>query len=271
MAFWKIVGLEVTPRMPAFTWRSSSPDVRSWRFRLSSRGLWPKRSYSSWSFVMTAVLLVLGLGVRVPRPRPPYPGSAGDRSHRRLAAEQRDRGREAVEEVAAADRTELAGSEETGDLRAVERLGEDAGVVVGLVEEVPAPPVAREQQGGVRLPSGEEQAEVLVGGGAVAHLELDGGADLDQRVDGDGPVGPVRPQHVPDEEVAAVVLGDLLVDHQAQVEALVDELDLVLGEAAGEMLEPVQRRLAAQLVDHVALGFRHDERVADRAAPLGHD
>src|SRR5688500_10669796 len=41
MAFWKIVGLEVRPRTPRSTHRSSSPEVIHPRFRLSSQGDWP--------------------------------------------------------------------------------------------------------------------------------------------------------------------------------------------------------------------------------------
>src|SRR3954447_5053739 len=52
MALAKIVGFEVTPRMPWSTRRCRSPPRRYARFRLSSHGLCPCSSYSCCSLVL---------------------------------------------------------------------------------------------------------------------------------------------------------------------------------------------------------------------------
>src|SRR3954453_19884768 len=52
MALAKIVGFEVTPRMPWSTSRCRSPPRRYARFRLSSHGLCPCSSYSCCSLVL---------------------------------------------------------------------------------------------------------------------------------------------------------------------------------------------------------------------------
>src|SRR4051812_45832271 len=68
MALAKIVGFDVTPRMPRSTRRCSSPLVRYARFRLSSQGLCCWSSYSCCSFVFAMVSL---------SPCPPFPGGNG--------------------------------------------------------------------------------------------------------------------------------------------------------------------------------------------------
>src|SRR3954469_3672156 len=56
MAFWKIVGFDVRPRMPPSRSATSWPPVRYPRFRLSSQGLWPNSSYSRTRRSMSASL-----------------------------------------------------------------------------------------------------------------------------------------------------------------------------------------------------------------------
>ena len=74
-----------------------------------------------------------------------------------------------------------------------EQLGDDAGVVVGHAEEVLAAPVAREHQRGRRPCSpAEQRAEVLVGRGGVAHVELHRLPDLDPIADRDARRSPGR-------------------------------------------------------------------------------
>src|SRR5207302_1829058 len=79
-------------------------------------------------------------------------------------AKQHHRCREAVEEVATADGPQLAGAEHAGHGSGFETPGDDARVVVGSPEHSGAPPVAREQQGGVGPATPDELAKVLVGG-----------------------------------------------------------------------------------------------------------
>ena len=61
--------------------------------------------------------------------------------------EQHDAGREAMEEVLAADRADFAHGEEAGDGDRAEDLVNHAHVVIGLVEEPRAATVAGEEQG----------------------------------------------------------------------------------------------------------------------------
>ena len=78
---------------------------------------------------------------------------AGGRSRRRFRQrEQGEAGGEPVEEVAAADRAELAGAEARRRAGSgPEELVDDAGVVVGIAEEALPPPVAGEEERGVGL------------------------------------------------------------------------------------------------------------------------
>src|SRR5215211_931875 len=56
MALAKIVGLAVTPRIPAATSRLSVPSRRYTRVKLSSQGLWPCSLERRWSLVMSSFL-----------------------------------------------------------------------------------------------------------------------------------------------------------------------------------------------------------------------
>ncbi len=59
MAFWKIVGFEVMPRIPSSMKRVNSPLDRYPRLRLSSHGLWPCSRKSRSSRVMPPTLFIL--------------------------------------------------------------------------------------------------------------------------------------------------------------------------------------------------------------------
>src|SRR5438094_1572 len=92
-----------------------------------------------------------------------------------LFSEQREACRVAVDEVLAADGAELAGGEEAGDRRLRHRASGGGDVVTRGVEQVRPAAVAAEQQPArgrlialaLRL---EEQPEVFIRGGGVAHL-----------------------------------------------------------------------------------------------------
>src|SRR5262249_37221510 len=141
-----------------------------------------------------------------------------------VAGEQGDGGGEAVQEVRAADRSDLARAEHAGQRGAVQGGGDDAGVVVGLAEQVGAAAVAGEQEGGGGGAAVEHVAEVLVGGGRVAHLVLGGGADLDDVADLDGAGVGVPAHDGADEEVAAAKVELVLVNDPAELDAAVEEL-----------------------------------------------
>src|SRR5690348_108067 len=101
----------------------------------------------------------------------------------RLILKQHDARREAVDEVLAADRAELAGGEEAGERDRARLLLDRLRVVVRPREEARPSAVAAEEQGprGMLLMSVhvhlEQGAEVLVGRLGVADMELDRLAD----------------------------------------------------------------------------------------------
>ena len=96
------------------------------------------------------------------RPRPvrkplsacrPLPSEADPPSASRpLLFEEGDAGREAVQAVVGADRTDFPLREEAGSRDRPEAFGDAAGVVMGLVEEPGATAVAGEDEGARRLP-----------------------------------------------------------------------------------------------------------------------
>ena len=104
------------------------------------------------------------------------------------AIEQGNRCREPVQEVATADRTDLAGAERARERNGAEQFLDGTGIVIGSREEIPAPTIAREQQCGVAVHAREQRAEVVVGRAGIAHVELQRCADLDAVADRDGPV-----------------------------------------------------------------------------------
>ena len=133
-----------------------------------------------------------------------------------------------MQEVAAAYGAELTGAEEARERRPVERVGHDPGVVVGGAEQPRAPPVAGEQQRRFRVVAAYECSEVLVGRGCVAHVELHGRAHVADGPDGDGTALAVGAHDVAHDEIAALELGLVLVDDQAEVKTAGHELALVV-------------------------------------------
>ena len=117
----------------------------------------------------------------------------------------------------------------------------------------------------------EQRPEVLVGGGGVADVELDGLADGDLLADRDRAGLAVGADHVADEEVAAAELRSVLVDDDAEVQALLEQRALLVGRARGELAESLERGPPGELADEVALRLGHDVRVADRPAALRDD
>ena len=118
---------------------------------------------------------------------------------------------------------------------------------------------------------GEQGAQVLVGGVGVAHLELHGRAHRHASVATSAPASRSAPTHVPDEEVAPAERGAVLVDGDAEVQALGHPGALVGVGRADQRLEPVEGGAAGQLEEAVAVGRRHDHRLADGPAALRHD
>ena len=100
------------------------------------------------------------------------------------------------------------------------------------------------------------------------HLELDRAPDLDARPHRDRPVGLARAEHAADQEVTAPELRLVLVDDDADLQALGEEQPLVVRQSLGHFGEPFERRLAAELTDDVVVCIRDDVGAADRPASL---
>ena len=117
---------------------------------------------------------------------------------------------------------------------------------------------------------GQHGVQVLVGARRVAHLELHRRPDRYGVAHRDRAGCPIGPEHAPDEEVAALELLLRFVDHDAAVQTLLGEL-AVGGRHRPSVVSSRSRRLAAELVDHVAVGASDDVGATDRPATLRHD
>ena len=97
-------------------------------------------------------------------------------------------------------------------------------------------------------------------------------ADAHRLADGERAGLLVHAEQAAHQVVAAPVLGAVLVDHEAGEHAAVGREPLLLvGQRAEVGLEPLERRLAGELVDDVALGARDHRVAADRRAALRDD
>src|SRR5690242_15344027 len=185
--------------------------------------------------------------------------------------EQGEAGREAVEEVAASDRSDLPGAERSRQRDRPQQVLHHARVVIGNGEEVTATPVAREQQRGLRVHAGEHLPEILVGGARVPDVELHGLAHRNLLADRQRARALVGTEQVADEEVAPAELGLVLVDDETDVQAAAQQLAFLFRGRAGELLEALDRRLPAQLLDEVLIAPGDDVGAADRTAALRYE
>ena len=213
------------------------------------------------------------LGER-PLDQPLQLGACRVGGHPAGAREDRDRRGEAVQEVAPADRPDLAGAEEAGRGHA-EGVLERGRVVVGDVEHVRAAAVAGEQQRPGRALVAQRQrlrlqrlAQVLVGGRAVAHVHADRLADPDPLADGEAAAVGVGAEDRADEEVAALVGGLVLVDDDPEHQALGGQRLLAGVELADRLAQALDRGLRGELRDHVAVRGRDRHLGPDRGRAL---
>jgi hypothetical protein len=145
------------------------------------------------------------------------PGATGLR-------EDGDRGGEAADGVAAADRTELSGTEHPRHRSGAEQVTDNSGVVVGRAEQPPTTPVAREHERATSGAPGQQGPQVLVRAGRIPHLELHGRTYRRAVAHRDGAGGTIDAEHAPDEEVAALELVFGFVDDDTAVQALLGEM-----------------------------------------------
>src|SRR5215211_5291803 len=156
--------------------------------------------------------------------------------------EDRDGRGEAVQEVLAADRADLAGGEEPGRRRVEQGLRQRVGVVVGVGEHVAPAPVAGEQQRTRRRAAAER-----------GHLHRQRLAQVTVRAEG---VARVQPH-----DLAGVHVGGhghlsarRVRAHEPDQQPALDHLELLGRERLDRLAQRHQRRPAGQLLDHVAVG-----------------
>ena len=147
--------------------------------------------------------------------------------------------------------------------------------MVGDLEHVRPAAVAGEQQraGGAAAarrqgPARSASRRSSVGARAIADVHADRLPDPDPLADRERPGVGVGADDRPDEEIAALVLGLVLVDHQAEHQALGREPLLARVEIADRLSQALDRRARGELVDQVA-GGRGDRHLrANRGRPL---
>ncbi len=174
-----------------------------------------------------------------------------------------------MHEILAADRADLPHCKEAGDGYWAKDLAKSRNVVVRIGKESEAAVVATEQEGSAEprasagLPFVKQQAtEVLIGGLGVADVELDRLPDPNDVGDRD-PSRLVAPDHVADQEVAALEPLLVFVDDPANVKPLL----VLRGEIGEDFADDFQRRPAAQFANDVPIDPGHDHGGADGRHP----
>ena len=169
---------------------------------------------------------------------------------------------------------ELALAEAARHGVAAEQARDGAGVVIGLREHVAAAAVAREEErgrAGVRLLPGQQLVQLARGRLGVAHVQAHRLPDARDVADGQGARVGVRAEHAAHEEVAQTVLGTVLVDHEADQEAVLEQQPIRQRELLDDLPHALQRGAARQLEHEVALRGRDHQLGADRAGALRDD
>ena len=147
--------------------------------------------------------------------------------------------------------------------------------MIGHVEQPAAAAVAGEQQPGFgrerRIDRRQQLAQVFVGAGGVADVELHGLTAAHEVGDGQAARFAIGADDVADQKVAASGCAFILVDHAADVDAFRYQLAVGFAEFLEQLMQLNQRWLAGQLLDHLLLGLGDDVRPTDRPATLRDD
>src|SRR5437773_528017 len=179
-----------------------------------------------------------------------------------------------MQEVAPSDRTNLALGKESRRRDRTEPLLHDPAIVMGLVKESLSTPATAEQEGperGIlvrRSIHGQEKVQVVARRLRVAEVELHGLAFLNDVSDRNGPGLLIRSDEVPNEEIAALEMTPVLIDHDAQVQRAVSIAALGSSQRLEDVLESFQGRAAAEFINEVLLRPGNDKPFADRTATL---
>ena len=185
-------------------------------------------------------------------------GSHADATSRqaaRITAEDGEAGGEAVQEVAAADRADLAGAERARERQRAEQLVDDAGVVVGRAEEVPTAPVAGEQRARRAASLGRRatRAGPRRPRAASRTWNCTVWPTSTSSPTASAPVSLIGAEHVAHEEVAALEVGRCSSTTRPRCSPCTDQLAVVVARLGRAVLEPRHRGLAGELVDEVPL------------------
>lgn len=215
-------------------------------------------------------------GVRSHEARVPVRGVGSLRMRGSIArSEEGDTRGEAVDVVAPRDGTDFTHGEEAGGGDGPEDGADGADVVMGFLEEARAASVAGDDERGIGGCEGvlgavarEEGFQILVRGGSVPDVELDGLADADQIGHGDRALL-VEPHDISDKEIAMFEAFLILIHDAADMEALAGEGEILGREFLGEFLEDLDGGAASEFEDEVAIRPGDEEGSADGPAALG--
>ena len=183
-----------------------------------------------------------------------------------------------MEEGGAADLSDLAVAEETGERGARDAVKEDVAVVVGATKEMFSPAEAGEEEGAgcgrglivldVAIHHG---FEVVACGLGVPDVELDDLSLAEHFADDEGPSLLVKAHDVPDEKVAGAELVLEGVHDDAQVKGRVYESAVVVIRPVEDATKEFERALALELHEEVAVAPGYHAGLSDGPASLGND
>lgn len=131
-------------------------------------------------------------------------------------------------------------------------------------------PTAAEQESAerralvLRAIRGQEKVQVVARRLCIAQVELHGLALLNDLSDRDGPGLLVRPNEVPNQEIASLEMTPVFVDHDSQVQCAVGIAALRPAQRFEHILEPLQRGNPAQFIDEVSSAL-----VTTNRSPIG--
>jgi hypothetical protein len=102
-------------------------------------------------------------------------------------------------------------------------------------------------------------------------MKLDGLSLLNDIADGYRSCLLVRSDEIPDKEIASLEMTPMFVDHDADVQRSMGLSALGCLERLKGILEALERRFPAELVNEIVIGLGDHESFTDRAAALRND
>lgn len=193
-----------------------------------------------------------------------------------VRAEQSDAGREPMQEVLGAHRSDLTLSEKSGDRNWPQRPLSYRDIVVGLAEQVRAAAIAGEQQSrrwGWCLMTGlfQQELQITVSGPGIAQMELHGLTWPEIIADDQCGSLAVERKDIPDQEIARFELLLILAHDTPQMQTPLQHLFFVIRQRLEDPLQLSHRWLASQFEHDVPFGSRDNHRIANRPTALGNN